>query len=177
MKSFAIKTPRREFWRTHWLVIVLAVWLGAPALAQSVEGIIVSVVDGDTLLVTDGTGHQRMIDLFGIDAPELRQEFGAQARTVLSALALNQAAVIECREQDRRGRDRCVVFIRGSDLGLAQVRAGMAWWNQFHLLRQTQAEQALYQQAEFNAKIRRLGLWNSKNPQPPWEWRQGRPDE
>jgi endonuclease YncB( thermonuclease family) len=27
--------------------------------------------------------------------------------------------------------------------------------------------------AEFEAKIRRAGLWSEKPPAPPWEWRRG----
>jgi endonuclease YncB( thermonuclease family) len=28
-----------------------------------------------------------------------------------------------------------------------------------------------YEIAEFNAKVRRLGLWADTKPVPPWEWR------
>nr|MBP8163714.1 thermonuclease family protein [Propionivibrio sp.] len=51
------------------------------------------------------------------------------------------------------------------------VRTGMAWWNPQHTSLQSTQERADFQQAEFNAKIRRFGLWNSKNPVPPWQWR------
>ena len=31
-----------------------------------------------------------------------------------------------------------------------------------------------FEQAQFSAKNRRLGLWSHRNPAPPWEWRKGK---
>jgi endonuclease YncB( thermonuclease family) len=59
-------------------------------------------------------------------------------------------------------------------IGLEQLRAGMAWYRQENA-QQTAQERAEYEHAEFNAKIRRLGLWNTMNPTPPWDWRHGLP--
>jgi endonuclease YncB( thermonuclease family) len=64
-----------------------------------------------------------------------------------------------------------VVTVDGRDLGLEMVRAGFAWSYPRQTSLQSAQEANDYQQAEFNARIRRLGLWNSKNPVPPWVWR------
>ena len=122
------------------------------------------VIDGDTL---DLDGER--IRLFGIDAPEITQALGQNARTALSALAANQGLSAECRKLG--AQDVCRVRIGGKDIALELLRAGMAWWNPQHASLQTDQERADYQQAEFNAKIRRFGLWNAKNPVPPWQWR------
>ena len=136
--------------------------------AETTDGRVYSVVDGDTLMVLDSANRQRKIRLIGIDAPALTQEFGQNARTALSALAANQQVIADCRADSQ---DLCRVRVGGKDVALELVRTGMAWWNPQHTSLQSPEERADYQQAEFNAKIRRFGLWNSKNPVPPWQWR------
>lgn len=160
----------------HGLVLTLAL-LSAVIRADTLEGRVTRIIDGDTLTLSDNAQRPRTIHLFGIDAPELTQDYGNKAKASLSARAINQAASARCHAKDRYEHDLCVLSIRGQDIGLEQIRAGMAWWNQRHALQQTAQVRSEYQQAEFNAKIRRLGLWNSKNPTPPWEWPLGRLEE
>ncbi len=150
------------------LILLLAL-ASAAVSAETFDGRVYSVVDGDTLMVVDGSNRQREIRLLGIDAPWVTQAFGQNARTALSALAANQVLNAECRKLG--AQDVCRVRIGGKDVALELVRAGMAWWNPQHVSLQTDLERADYQQAEFNAKIRRFGLWNAKNPVPPWQWR------
>lgn len=145
------------------------------SVVQAVElhGRVVAVADGDTLTLLASDNMQYKITLAGIDAPELAQEFGQQAKTSLSALALDQQVTANCSDKGEYLRALCVVSVGGKDLGLAQVSAGMAWWYRQYSSEQTAQARTDYGQAEFNAKIRRLGLWNNKNPTPPWNWRRG----
>ena len=136
--------------------------------AETLDGRVYSIVDGDTLMLLDGANRQRKVRLIGIDAPALTQAFGQNARTALSALAANQAVTADCRSD---APNLCRVRIGGKDVAFELVRTGMAWWNPQHTSLQSTQERADFQQAEFNAKIRRFGLWNSKNPVPPWQWR------
>ena len=49
----------------------------------------------------------------------------------------------------------------------ASVRDAAATW-----FTRVQAQSlSAAEQAEFQAKIRRRGLWAGKNPVPPWDWR------
>lgn len=146
--------------------------LSAIVAAETIDGRVHSVVDGDTLIVSDTARRLSEIHLLGIDAPALTQPFGQAARTALSALAANQSLRADCRRTG--AQDLCRLRVVGKedqDIALELVRAGMAWWNPQHATLQTATERADYEQAEFNAKIRRFGLWNSKNPVPPWQWR------
>jgi endonuclease YncB( thermonuclease family) len=149
------------------------------SLAQAVElrGRVVAVADGDTLTLLAADNLQYRITLAGIDAPELPQAFGHKSRTSLAALVLDRQAAAHCREGGQYLRATCVVNVDGKNLGLTQVQAGMAWWYRPYASEQTVQERADYEQAEFKARIRRLGLWNSKNPTPPWDWRRGRLNE
>lgn len=148
--------------------------------AASFEGRVAAIVSGDTLRVdVPGQGQWR-VRLVGIAAPERLQEHGEAARSSLGALAAGRLVRIDnpraaggdwvaqvrvAPPGGRCGNAECPPTL---DLGRAQLALGMAWHD-----RRDTAQPALadYQQAEFEAKIRRLGLWAGKNPQPPWEWR------
>jgi endonuclease YncB( thermonuclease family) len=156
--------------------------LCSPARAETITGQVTGIADGDSLTLQDAQHQQHLIRLAGIDAPELAQDFGQQAKTRLSMLSLNQPATAECKQagpnqQSPNQPAICVVSVGGKDIGLAQINAGMAWWYQQNALALPVQAQSNYRQAEFNAKIHRLGLWNSKHPTPPWVWRHGRWDE
>ena len=153
--------------------IVLAL-LCLPAKADVLTGRVVDVTSGDTLTIVDTTNLRHRIHLLGIDAPEIQQDFGPASRTSLSAIAFNQPVHATCLRKDALRHDICVVALRGRDIGLEQLRGGMAWTYPLHDKLLTPQERSIYQQAEFFAKIHRGGLWNSKNPTPPWIFRNGR---
>lgn len=155
--------------RTTLLVGILLV--SATAQADTITGRVVAIADGDTLTILDGTSQQHRIRVAGIDAPEKAQDFGQRSKTSLSAMAYNQTATADCPKRDRYNRGVCKIIVNGQDLGLEQVRAGMAWWYKQYSREQSPQDRADYEQAEFQAKTRRVGLWDSTNPVPPWEWR------
>lgn len=144
------------------------------ATAETITGRVVAIADGDTLTVLDDDQISHRIRLAGIDAPEKRQAFGAQAKHSLSGLAFNQPAEASCRKQDRYGRSVCVVQVAGRDVGLAQVQAGLAWWYREYAREQTAPERNDYEAAEVRAKAQRHGLWRDENSEPPWVWRRAR---
>jgi endonuclease YncB( thermonuclease family) len=63
------------------------------------------------------------------------------------------------------------VSINDTDANLEQVKTGMAWHYKQYAHEQPSKDREDYEIAEFNAKMRRLGLWADKNPIPPWKWR------
>lgn len=150
------------------LVILL---LSVPASSAELLGRVVGIADGDTLTLLDASRQQHKIRLAAIDAPEAHQAFGQKSKTNLSAMAFNQEAQADCKKIDKYQRLVCKVMVNGIDLGLEQVKAGMAWHYKQYAREQSSQDREDYEIAEFNAKIRRLGLWNDKNPVPPWEWR------
>jgi endonuclease YncB( thermonuclease family) len=134
--------------------------------------------------VLDGTNTQQRIRLMGIDAPERHQPFGERARQYLGALAFGKEAKVVWHKRDRYGRIVGQVWVeapdapcRGKpgcpktrDAGLAQIQSGLAWWYRQYANEQAVEDRNRYEQAEFQAKIRRAGLW-AENPMPPWDWR------
>jgi endonuclease YncB( thermonuclease family) len=145
--------------------------LSGQILADTIEGRVVGVSDGDTITVLDSTKKQHKIRLQGIDAPEAKQAFGQASKQHLSNLVFNRQVVAECGKIDRYKRQVCVVMVNGQDANLAQVRAGIAWWYRAYANEQIPEHRAQYQAAEMDARKQRIGLWRDADPVPPWKWR------
>lgn len=78
--------PRWLAARACALVSLFCYSIAAPAGAWVVEGRVVGVSDGDTMIVLDRANVQRKIRLAGIDAPEKGQALGGNHPARLSAV-------------------------------------------------------------------------------------------
>jgi endonuclease YncB( thermonuclease family) len=129
---------------------------------------ITHVSDGDSLR----SGKLR-IRLFGIDAPEKKQQCtdtdgakwdcGTAAEKALTALVAS-APQLQCDliDVDRYGRVLMRCFAGKTDLGAALVRAGLALaYRQYSFT---------YSADEDSAKTAKLGLWAGSFTAP-WAWR------
>lgn len=147
----------------------------APApRGNAMTGHVVGVSDGDTITLLVAERQRYRIRLIGADAPEKAQPYGQRSKQNLSALAFDQEAKVDCRAIDRWGRADCVVYVKGVDVALEQVRVGLAWWYRQYAKNQSRAERQAYEEAESVAKTGGIGLWADPSPIPPWDWRKGR---
>ena len=137
-------------------------------LKPSETCLVVGVSDGDTLKVRCGAEpdyRQITIRVGEIDAPEKHQAFGQRSKESLSDLCFQQQAVVTPDKRDRYGRTVAAGRCRGQDVGMHQVKAGMAWWYVKY------GRDAGVQAAEARARAGRVGLWTDAEPMPPWEFR------
>lgn len=151
-----------------WFFILL---LSFPALTQDLSGRVVAIADGDTLTILTESKEQIKIRLAGIDAPEKAQPFSQKAKENLSRLVFGQSVTIEGHKKDRYGRTVATVLIGGTDAGLEQVKAGLAWHFKQYQREQSQADRKSYAGAEDQARATRQGLWQDPSPLAPWEFR------
>lgn len=135
-----------------------------PATAE-VLGRVVSVQDGDTLTVLVDR-RQVKVRLKDIDAPEMGQPFGRNARQSLSELCFGKMAAIEIGGRDRYRRAIAQVTCSGTDANAEQVRRGLAWTYSRYALRGS----PLFA-VEEEARTARRGLWTDPTPVAPWDWR------
>jgi endonuclease YncB( thermonuclease family) len=125
----------------------------------------VGVVDGDTLVVLQGRKQIR-VRIWGIDAPEGGQPFGRNAKLFMSELVFGKQVVVYPSDVDQYGRTVARVYSGDTDIGLAAVSAGYAWWFTRHSPRDEELRNA---QAE--ARNAGRGLWARPGNIPPWEYR------
>ncbi len=140
------------------------------ASADTLTGKVVKVADGDTITVLDNN-TQHKIRLQGIDAPERKQPFGNASRKHLASLVAGKTVTVKWAKRDRYSRIVGFVLVDGHDVNLAQVKAGMAWFYRYYQRELSSEDRRRYATAENQARTDRLGLWQDKNPMPPWEWR------
>jgi endonuclease YncB( thermonuclease family) len=148
--------------RALFLLSVLCA--GTFALAQSFAARVVTVIDGDTLIVAEGR-RKATIRVADIDAPETAQPYGAASRQSLAELVVNKTLTVTPRVTDEYGRKVATVHADGVNVGEAQIARGMAWeYSHHHANRGLQAMQEAARRA-------RRGLWAQAQPMPPWEFR------
>ncbi|MBT3515158.1 MAG: thermonuclease family protein [Nitrospina sp.] len=167
-----------------WFHFLLAI--APPLSAESINGKVIKVVDGDTIIVLDDNGFKYRIRLAAIDAPEKKsQPYSSESTMSLRWLVHNKGATVEYSKYDRYGRivgkimvgskgdKHCLIIecARTTDVGLEQIKSGMAWHYKRYQNEQSIEDRKFYSSAERVAKKKQIGLWRDKNPIQPWKWR------
>ena len=138
-----------------------------------IEGKVVNVHDGDTITVIDRSNRKFHIRLQGIDAPELKQEFGSASQQNLSRLVLGKEVAIYWTKVDKYRRTVGTIMLAGHDMNIEQVKAGLAWHFKKYANEQEPRDRLTYAAAEQQARAAKLGLWQDSDPTAPGDWRQG----
>jgi len=152
-------------------IFLLVLLLTPAAIATEWVGTVVGIADGDTLTLLDAGRVRHRIRLDGIDAPERSQAFGQRARQSLAELAQGRTARAACAKTDRYGRAVCNVTVDGVDVGLEQVRRGLAWHYVRYAREQSPQARLDYANAEAAARAATLGLWSGAQATAPWDHR------
>ena len=153
-------------------LVVALILCTSPSVATDLVGRATSVADGDTITVTTPDRARHRIRLDGIDAPERTQPYSQISRKNLLAMVDGQQVTVTSSKTDRFGRVVGIVRTeRLHDVGLEQIKAGLAWHFKRYESEQTPENRASYAAAEGIAKAARLGLWRDPEPVPPWEFR------
>jgi len=141
--------------------------LSTPAGARSLHGVVTHVTDGDTLWVRPaGGGAAVQVRVQGIDAPEICQPSGVQARDALAAQVLHQQVHVAVRARDVYERTVGRVSLHGQDMGAWLVAGGHAWTSRY------QRRAGPYAQEETAARSARRGLWAASAPLDPRVFRE-----
>jgi endonuclease YncB( thermonuclease family) len=123
------------------------------AYAQTYQGKVIGVSDGDTLIVLTPEKQQIKVHLAEIDTLEKSQAYGQRLKQSLSDLVFGKQVRVEQQDRDRYGRVVGKVYVGSLDVNTARVRQGMEWvYRQYN---RDKSLLALEQEAK-NAKRR---LW------------------
>jgi micrococcal nuclease len=148
------------------LAMIMIAWCASAAVCEeSWPGKCVGISDGDTILVMQGR-RQIKIRLYGIDCPEMGQDFGAQARRFTGQMVFGKIVTVQEMDRDRYGRTVAWVWVDGQSLNKELVKAGFAWWYRYYALNDEELRTL-----EAKARKDKLGLWSQPNPIPPWKFR------
>lgn len=137
------------------------------AVGQTIiSGKVVRVADGDTFTLLDKKNKQVRVRLYGIDCPENRQDFSQVAKKFTSDRVFEKVVKVEVQNRDRYGRVvGLVVLPDGKILNEELLKAGLAW----HYTHYDKTKE--FAKLQRIAKREKRGLWQHKNPIPPWDFR------
>lgn len=136
--------------------------------AETLIGTATHIYDGDTFVLQADNQYHR-IRLASIDAPELNQPYGLEAKRALSKLLYNKPIIAQVIETDIYGRKVAIVYAENKNASYYMLEHGAAWhYGYFNIFSE---EFGQYQKLEQNARKNRIGLWQQSNPTPPWLWR------
>ena len=143
------------------------------SVSADFSGLVFRVIDGDTIIVLEGN-KKRKVRLTGIDAPELKQEFGFESKQKLRSLIDKKWVDIASNSEDRYKRTLGKVICNGVDINLNLIKLGMAWHYKKYKKTQSKKDQEEYAYHENISKDLSVGLWKSNNSIAPWDWRRGK---
>ncbi|MFP4133014.1 MAG: thermonuclease family protein [Halothece sp.] len=128
-----------------------------------------SIYDADTLTVVRGS-EEKTIRLCGIDAPEIGQPLGVEARDYLRKVLDGETIHFNKLNEDRYGRTVADVVLIDRNIGTDLVRNGYAWvWDEYARYCPEYDE---LKKASDEAKSDQVGVFSSDSHIEPWIWRQ-----
>ena len=159
------------------MLLIVLVALPAGAQERTIEGKVVHVSDGDTVVVITEDRERLVVRLQAIDAPEKQsdrwpgQAYAEQSKLHLARLVRGKRVRLTSSGSDDYGRMVARVWTNGVDAGQAQICAGYAWVFERFVTELPLEAQQQYRMCEQQARNGQSGLWQDANPVPPWTWR------
>lgn len=150
---------------------------GAPGKPQGdATARVARIIDGDTVDVTTN-GRKIRVRLDAIDCPEDGQHWGDTAKFGLIKLIGGKTVHLENHGLDRYGRTLATIYA-SQDSGANWVNVnermlalGHAWVMRRFYNHLPKHRRDSLNRIETWAKSRKVGLWRSPDPMPPWRWR------
>ena len=150
---------------TKYFFLVLLICPSQFSFGEYLENLkIKKVVDGDTVYVYS-QGETLKVRLLEIDAPEMNQPYGKQAKQYLQELLIEGLVDLDISGTDIYKRKLGRLYWKELDINRLMVRSGYAWVYDRYVNDQT------FYEDQSHAKNSKKGFWKSDDPIQPWEWR------
>jgi len=139
---------------------------------------VLQVLDGDTLIVDYGPSETK-VRLDSIDCPEDGQDWGDIAAFGLIKLVGGKSVRLEEHGLDIYGRTLATIYVRDvsgegwQNVNERMVTLGHAWVMRKFYDHLPPDRKNKLNRLEAWARSKKIGLWRTEHPVPPWQWRQG----
>jgi micrococcal nuclease len=138
---------------------------------------VLTIIDGDTVLISKGWHNTTTVRLDAIDCPEDGQEWGDIAKYGLIKLIGGRRVHLEEHGIDSYGRTLATLHLWNEQKNIwvnvneQMVMLGHAWVMRKFYDHLPKERQSKLNRLEQWAKSKKIGLWSGSNPIPPWQWR------
>jgi len=113
-------------------LLSLGVCLAANPAAKTIDGTVTRVTDGDSLWLEPAQGGAPLeLRLLDIDAPEICQVWGPEAKQALQELVLKKPVSVRISGRDTHGRTLGTVYLDTLNVNKSLVQEGHAWSNRY----------------------------------------------
>jgi micrococcal nuclease len=145
-------------------IVLMALIIVLPHSAAAELCRVIEVIDGDTLALSC-EAYNGLVGLDGIDAPEMEQSFGLEAKEYLQQIVGGQELILlKFTNSTKKG---VLIMPSGRSVGTCLVEYGLAW--------ATDRKDSLknhYIRYEKAARDVQEGLWSQDENQAPWDYRE-----
>ena len=161
------KTISLVFFRIIGAIISIFVFLSTVAHCQTVQGNALAFIDGDTIQFRQNNGKVYKVRLIGIDAPEIKQDFGRECKDLLKSRTFGKPLTLQVFDVDMYKRPLAKISTPTiADVNLFMLENGCAW-----SYSPPMALKTAYESAEATAQNNHAGLWENEFALPPWQFR------
>jgi len=138
--------------------------------AERVQATVTEISDGDTFVVRADRMSILNVRLYGIDAPELSQPHGLEAKAFLSKLVESKTISLEILDVNRYGQSVALAYLENErSLQEQLIEAGFAWvYPKYCMIPLCR----YWKKVELEAHDSREGIWQANSPVQPWQWRE-----
>lgn len=152
------------------VAFLLVAFAGVSIAGEKYQSVVTKIIDGDSLVVLH-RGDRKMIRLYGIDSPEWNQPFAQLAKNYLERTVLNEKTVVQHLYSDNYGRSIALLSLRDININEELVAKGFVWVHRYYCKKKMCSN---WRSLEKQARKGRRGLWQEKDPTPPWIWKNKR---
>jgi endonuclease YncB( thermonuclease family) len=143
------------------LMLTATITMPTASLAEPMRVLVLGVIDGESFNAIDQEDARHRIRIEAIVAPSRGQPGATESRTHLNELIRGNALRLDPDHGDSAGRLIAQVNCAGSDVGLEQIKAGMARYDPSQAASLDKATREAYASAERAASAAHLGLWSA----------------
>lgn len=141
----------------------------AEIVQQSYPVRVISIVDGDTFVGIGERGDTATYRVYCIEAPEIDQPQGYEARKYLYNLILQRRVEVSPRGGATPQGLYVIATTRDNDdVADRMLRSGYAWY------RNDSVNEVRYIRSQRFAQEEGVGIWSQPDHVAPWEWRRQR---
>lgn len=130
--------------------------------------VVTSIIDGDSIKVRDGRKKYE-IRLYGIDAPEYGQPYGAKAKKLVKKTILRKKVHVIPVERDKYNRLVAIILYDGKSINKRLISSGLAWYYPKYCKMRVCRD---WRKEWKKAQKRRRNIWKNSSAKAPWKWRQ-----
>lgn len=162
-KRTSVSSPQNDVQVADTTNVTSQAFVDKMEAKEALSGKVIHVDDGDTYTLLLPNQEKLKVRMEGIDAPEGGMPYYRRSKNFLIDLIKEETVKLQVTGKDKNGRILGFTYVNDTiEASEALVKNGLAWhYKAFNTDKRLS-------NLEIKAKHERIGLWEEKDPVPPW---------